>query len=180
VILLLEAPNYCLYTHSSVLGCEMRQLSAPIMSRSCFAPFPVCIYKFSSHYLNNIMFYRQQFGASSERITLYKMLGVITQKNWKVNLRVREFVKTLIVSVWLKSSIFALLCLIRATAYLRGTLRYEDGTMVEWQWEWRNYSNSEKFCCDPIFPLQRAHEFSREWTEVSLVRNPFLTLSLLM
>ena len=26
------------------------------MSRSCFASFPVCVYKFSSHYLNNIIF----------------------------------------------------------------------------------------------------------------------------
>jgi len=33
--------------------------SATIMSRSCFASFPVCVYNFSSHYLNNIIFYRQ-------------------------------------------------------------------------------------------------------------------------
>ena len=46
-------------THSSVLGCEMRPVSASIMSRSCFASFPVCVYKLSSHYLNNIIFYRQ-------------------------------------------------------------------------------------------------------------------------
>ena len=46
-------------THSSVLGCEMRPVSASVMSRSCFASFPVCVYKFSSHYLNNIIFYRQ-------------------------------------------------------------------------------------------------------------------------
>ena len=26
------------------------------MSRSCFASFPVCVYKFSSHYLNSIIF----------------------------------------------------------------------------------------------------------------------------
>jgi len=44
-------------THSSVLGCERRPVSASIMSRSCFASFPVCVYKFSSHYLNNIIFY---------------------------------------------------------------------------------------------------------------------------
>ena len=43
-------------THSSVLGCERRPVSASIMSRSCFASFPVCAYKFSSHYLNNIIF----------------------------------------------------------------------------------------------------------------------------
>jgi len=41
-------------THSSVLRCEKIQVSA-----SCFASFPVCVYKFSSHYLNNIIFYRQ-------------------------------------------------------------------------------------------------------------------------
>jgi len=46
-------------THSSVLGCERRPVSASIMSRSCFASFPVCVYKFSSHCLNNIIFYRQ-------------------------------------------------------------------------------------------------------------------------
>ena len=46
-------------THSSVLGYERRPISASIMSRSCFASFPVCVYKFSRHYLNNIVFYRQ-------------------------------------------------------------------------------------------------------------------------
>ena len=46
-------------THSSVLGCERRPVSASIMSRSCFASFLVCVYKFLSHYLNNIIFYRQ-------------------------------------------------------------------------------------------------------------------------
>jgi len=46
-------------THSSVLGCERRPVSASIMSRSCFASLPVCVYKFSNHYLNNIIFYRQ-------------------------------------------------------------------------------------------------------------------------
>ena len=45
-------------THSSVLGCKRRPVSASIMSRSCFASFPVCVYKFSSHYLNNIIFCR--------------------------------------------------------------------------------------------------------------------------
>jgi len=43
-------------THSSVLGCERIPVSASIMSNSCFASFPVCVYKFSSHYLNNIIF----------------------------------------------------------------------------------------------------------------------------
>jgi len=46
-------------THSSVLGCERRPVSASIMSRSCFASFPVCVYKFSSRYLSNLIFYRQ-------------------------------------------------------------------------------------------------------------------------
>ena len=44
---------------SSVLGCERRPVSASIMSRFCFASFLVCVYKFSSHYLNNIIFYRK-------------------------------------------------------------------------------------------------------------------------
>ena len=46
-------------THSSVLECERRPVSASVMSRSCFASFSVHVYKFSSHYLNNIIFYRQ-------------------------------------------------------------------------------------------------------------------------
>jgi len=58
-------------THSSALRCERRPVSASIMSRSWFALFPVCVYKFSSHYLNNIIFYRQWFGASSDRLSLY-------------------------------------------------------------------------------------------------------------
>ena len=45
-------------THSSVLGCERRPISASIMSRSCFSSFMVCVYKFLSHYINNIIFYR--------------------------------------------------------------------------------------------------------------------------
>ena len=49
-------------THSSVLGCERRPVSALIMSRSCFASFPVCVYKFSSHYLNNIIFIYNSLG----------------------------------------------------------------------------------------------------------------------
>ena len=44
-------------THSNVLGCERRPVSASIMNRSCLASFPVWAYKFSSHYLNNIIFY---------------------------------------------------------------------------------------------------------------------------
>ena len=46
-------------THSSVFGCESRPVSASTVSRSCFASFPVCVYKFSSHYLNNVILYRQ-------------------------------------------------------------------------------------------------------------------------
>jgi len=63
-----------------VLGCERRPVSASIMSRSCFASFPVCVYKFSSHYLNNIIIYRQYFGASSDRITLYIAMGNVVYK----------------------------------------------------------------------------------------------------
>jgi len=49
-------------THSSVLGCERRPVSASIMSRSCFTSFPVCVYKFSSHYLNKIIFIDNSLG----------------------------------------------------------------------------------------------------------------------
>ena len=42
-------------THSSVFGCERRPFSASIMGRSYFASFLVCVYKFSSHYLNNVL-----------------------------------------------------------------------------------------------------------------------------
>ena len=44
---LLSIKNY-------VIDIERKQFSASIMSRSCFASFPVCNYKFSSHYLNNV------------------------------------------------------------------------------------------------------------------------------
>ena len=49
-------------THSNVLGCKRRPVPAPIMSRSCFASFPVCVYKFSSHYFNNIIFIDNSLG----------------------------------------------------------------------------------------------------------------------
>ena len=49
-------------THSSVLGCERRPVSASLMSRSCFASLPACVYKFSSHYLNNIIFIDNSLG----------------------------------------------------------------------------------------------------------------------
>ena len=38
---------------------ERRPFSASIVSRSYFASFPVYVYKFSSLYLSNIIFYRQ-------------------------------------------------------------------------------------------------------------------------
>jgi len=49
-------------THSSVFGCERRPVSASIMSRFCFALFPVCVYKFSSHYLNSVIFIDNSLG----------------------------------------------------------------------------------------------------------------------
>src|SRR5215510_1609597 len=61
MILLLEVSNYS-ETHSSVLGSERRPFSPSIMSRSCFASFPVCVYKFSSHHLNNIIFIDNSLG----------------------------------------------------------------------------------------------------------------------
>jgi len=50
-------------THSRVLECKRRPVSASIMSRSCFASFPVCVYKFSSHYLNKINFIGNSLGS---------------------------------------------------------------------------------------------------------------------
>ena len=47
---------------SIILGCERRPVSASIMSSSCFASFPVCVYKFLSHYLNNIIFIDNSLG----------------------------------------------------------------------------------------------------------------------
>jgi len=38
-----------LRTHFNVLGSEKRPVSASVMSRSCFAPFPVYVYTFSSY-----------------------------------------------------------------------------------------------------------------------------------
>jgi hypothetical protein len=67
VILSLEAPNKFGKsipefgeTHSSVLGCESRPVSASIMGRSCFASF--FSFSFSSHYLNNIIFIDNSLG----------------------------------------------------------------------------------------------------------------------
>ena len=48
--------------NSKMLGCERRPVSASFMSRSSFASFPVCAYKFSSHYLNNIIFIDNSLG----------------------------------------------------------------------------------------------------------------------
>ena len=45
-----------------MLGCERRLVSASILSRSCFASFPVYVYKFSSNYLNNIIFIYNSLG----------------------------------------------------------------------------------------------------------------------
>ena len=50
-------------THSSVLECERRPVSASVMSRSCFASFSVHVYKFSSHYLNKIIFIDNSLGS---------------------------------------------------------------------------------------------------------------------
>jgi hypothetical protein len=50
-------------THSSVLGCERRPVSASIMSRSCFASF--FSFSFSSHYFNNKIFIDNSLGPLS-------------------------------------------------------------------------------------------------------------------
>ena len=52
---LLSIKNY-------VIDIERRPFSASTMSRSYFASFPVCVYKFSSHYLNKIIFIDNSLG----------------------------------------------------------------------------------------------------------------------
>ena len=52
---LLSIKNY-------VINIERRQFWATIMSRSCLASFPVCLYKVSSHYLSNIIFIDHSLG----------------------------------------------------------------------------------------------------------------------
>ena len=81
VILSLEDPNKFgksipefEETHSSVLGCERRPVSASIMSRSYFASFPVCVYKFSSHYLNNVIFIDNILGPQATESPCTKQL----------------------------------------------------------------------------------------------------------
>jgi len=64
-------------THSSVLGCERRPVSTSIMSRSCFTSFPVSVYKFWSHYLNNIIFIENSLGhPATESICIYMCVCV--------------------------------------------------------------------------------------------------------
>ena len=57
-----------------MLGCERRPVSASIMSRSCFASIPVCVYKFSSHYLNNVIFIDNSLGPlATESPCIYRI-----------------------------------------------------------------------------------------------------------
>jgi hypothetical protein len=55
VILSLQAPSFFKDRIISKNLWPPIPFSASIMSRSCFASFPVCVYKFSSHYLNKII-----------------------------------------------------------------------------------------------------------------------------
>jgi hypothetical protein len=91
VILSLEAPNYSLYAEHrqmQVTGRVQYIAGGPC----CFSSLPVCVYKFSSHYLNNIIFidnslgplaresprislkYDQQVATCSRSIYFYKLL----------------------------------------------------------------------------------------------------------
>jgi len=45
------------------------------MSRSCFASFPVCVYKISSHYLNNIIFIDNSSGPLATESPCIKCRG---------------------------------------------------------------------------------------------------------
>ena len=55
---------------------DVRPVSASIMSRSCFASFPTCVYKFSRRYLNNIIFIDNSLGP------LARDSPCITQNNY--------------------------------------------------------------------------------------------------
>ena len=70
--------------HWSVLGCERRPVSASIMSRSCFASFPVWVFKFSSHFLNNTIYIDNSLGPLATDIftmTLFSQWSVGRQKS---------------------------------------------------------------------------------------------------
>ena len=70
-------------THSSVLGFERRLVSASIMSRSCFASFPICVYKFSTYYLNNINFIDNSLGPlATEYYTITGVTMIFIQHNY--------------------------------------------------------------------------------------------------
>jgi hypothetical protein len=56
---------------------QSRPFSAPIMSRSCFVSFPVCVYTFSSHYLNNIIFIENSLGPLARESPYVKYCDVI-------------------------------------------------------------------------------------------------------
>jgi hypothetical protein len=62
VILSLEAPRFFKNRIISKNLWPPRLFSASIMNRSCFASFPACVYKFSNHYLNNIIFIDNSLG----------------------------------------------------------------------------------------------------------------------
>lgn len=88
----------------------------------------------------------------------------------KVNLRVREILKILIECLALVFH-FRSLMPDQGCRISQGAVKCKDRAMVEWHWAGRKDSNSEKCCPDAVFPL-RTHEFIRDWTEVSVVRNP--------
>ena len=108
VILSLEAPNKFGKsipefgkTHSSVLGCERRPVSASIMSRPCFASFFHFHFSFSSHYLNNIIFIDNSLGhlaTESPRINCFNDLGACCPMTMgsRVQLKslTREYIQT--------------------------------------------------------------------------------------
>ena len=69
-------------TNSSVLGYEMWPVSASIMSRSCFASFPVCVYKFSSHFLK--VKQGESLATGHKLLSLYtvEQRGFLFRKYW--------------------------------------------------------------------------------------------------
>jgi len=77
------------------------------MSRSCFASFPVCVYKFSRHYLNKIIFIDNSLGR------LAKESPCSTE--YQNRFRDFEYVQGLQASILVQTLAFILAILVRVT-----------------------------------------------------------------
>ena len=87
-----------------------------------------------------------------------------------VNMRIREILKILMESVWLKSSTFALLCLIKAAAYLRGPLNVRTE-----QW-WNDSGQGRRKICHFFHYQEHMKSLGTEprflWYETRVLNDP--------